>query len=272
MQPNDKPINGQHNPNSPSFLNLINQTPPPPLPDVEDVPRANRFAGLREAWNASWKQGGFLHERWEEVFQARQVGWHKMANWIKAVLILAGVCAVIVLLDTAGDIVSAVADRLVTATPTTQAAAETSNGFWAVIDNPIRSYIARHTGPGLAVSGSAVYAFWQLTGLFGLIGGFAGMTGGRITWTLWGTVSVGAVWSASPADGRALATGIAVLLWTMASTLALRGLSLRPVINNKPPAFQPQIDIRPEIHIPQQATPGHDDLDDEPDTVHRLQH
>ncbi|KND39805.1 hypothetical protein [Streptomyces stelliscabiei] len=269
MQSDDKPVNGQPSPNSPSFFDLFDQTPEPPVTGRDKAPGAKRFARLREAWDASWEQGGFLYERWEEVFQARQVGWHKMANWIKAVLILAGVCAFIVLLDTAGDIVSAVADRLVTATPTTQAAAETSNGFWAVIDNPIRSYIARHTGPGLAVSGSAVYAFWQLTGLFGLIGGFAGSTGARITWTLWGTASVGAVWSASPDDGRTIATGIAVLLWTMASTVALRGLGLRPVIHT---GFQPQIDIRPEIHIPPQPVPVHDGLDDEPDNVHRLQH
>jgi hypothetical protein len=37
-----------------------------------------------------------------------------MANWIKAVLSPAGICAVIVLLDAAGDIVSAVLHRLST--------------------------------------------------------------------------------------------------------------------------------------------------------------
>nr|WP_237529030.1 YbfB/YjiJ family MFS transporter [Streptomyces sp. SID5469] len=46
------------------------------------------------------------------------------------------------------------------------------------------------------------------------------------------------VWSASPADGRTVATGIAVLAWTIASVFALRGLSLRPVIHT---AFQPHI-------------------------------
>ncbi|MEU5632129.1 hypothetical protein ACH47C_23465 [Streptomyces rishiriensis] len=266
MQSDDKPVNGQpvsgqHNP---SFLDLLNQTPPPP--DAKDWPRPKRFARLREAWDASWKQGGFLYERWEEVFKARNAGWHEMANWIKAALSLAGVCAFIVLLDTAGDILSAVAHRIAVATPETQLASETSNSFWAVIDTPVRTYIAQHTA-GLAVSGSAVYAFWQAVGLFGLVGGFFHSTGARITYSLWGAASIGMVWSASPADGRTVATGIAVLAWTIASVVALRDLSLRPVIHT---AFQPHIDIRPEVHIPPQPFPVHDDLD-EPDNVHPLQ-
>ncbi|MDQ0408722.1 hypothetical protein ABVB69_35160 [Streptomyces sp. NPDC000349] len=267
MQSDDKPVNGQpiNGQDNPSFLALFSQTPPPP--DEKDWPRPpKRFAGLREAWDASWKQGGFLHERWEDVRHARFEGWHGMANWIKAVLSLASVCAFIIVLDAAGDIVSAVTHRIATATPETQLASETSNSFWAVIDTPIRSYIAQHTS-GLAVSGSAVYAFWQAVGLFGLVGGFFHSTGARITYTLWGAASIGMVWSASPADGRTVATGIAVLAWTIASVFALRGLSLRPVIHT---AFQPHIDIRPEVHVPAPPAPVHDDLDD-PDNVHPLQ-
>ncbi|WP_086709596.1 hypothetical protein [Streptomyces antimycoticus] len=264
MQSNDKPINGQPNPN---FLDPLNQTPPPP--DAKDWPRPKRFAGLREAWDSSWKQGGFLHERWEDVRHARFAGWHGMANWIKAALSLASVCAFIIVLDAAGDTVSAVAHRIATATPETQMASETSNSFWAVIDTPIRTYIAQHTG-GLAVSGSDVYAFWQAVGLFGLVGGFFHSTGARITYSLWGAASVGMVWSASPADGRTVATGIAVLVWTIASVFALRGLSLRPVINNLAPAA-PQVNVYPAFHFPPQPTPEHDDLDDEPDNVHPLQ-
>lgn len=270
MQSDDKPVNGQTNQNSPSFFDLIDQTPKPPVIDLEKGPGTKRFARLRAGWDASWEQGGFLYERWEEVFQARQVGWHKMANWIKAALGLAGVCAFIVLLDTAGDILSAVAHRIAVATPKTQLGSETSNSFWAVIDTPVRTYLAQRTS-GLAVSGSAVYAFWQAVGLFGLVGGFFHSTGARITYSLWGAASIGMVWSASPADGRTVATGIAVLAWTIASTLALRGLSLRPVVNNFPPpapAFQPQIEIRPEIHIPAPATSPDDDA---PDNVHPLQ-
>ncbi|MEV4872865.1 hypothetical protein [Streptomyces syringium] len=267
MQSDDKPINGQHNPNSPSFFDLIDQMSPPPVIDLEDSPGTTRLARLRARWDASWKESGFLHERWEELFQARKAGWHEMANWIKAVLSLAGVCGVIILLDTAVGIASSVAHQIATANPETQLASETSNSFWAVIDNPVRSYLAQHTSH-LAVSGSAVYAFWQAAGLFGLIGGFAGSTGARLTWTVWGATTIAAVWSASPADGRTVATGITVLAWAIASVFALRGVSLRPVIHT---AFQPRIVIRPQVHIPPQPTPHHDDLDDEPDNVRPLQ-
>lgn len=270
MQSNDKPINGQHT-NSPSFFDLLDQTPPPPLlPDVEDVPRPKRFAGLREAWDASWEQGGFLYERWEELFQARRLGWHEMSNWIKAVLSLAGVCAVIVLLDAAGDIVSAVLHRLsVTRAVIEPPGVDTTSGLWGVVDNPIRSYIGQHS-VALTVPGTAGYAFWQFTGLIGLIGGFVGSSGARILWAGWGFSSIAMVWSAAPVGSRTVATGIAALMWALASIVALRGLSLRPVINNPEPAT-PQVNIYPAIHIPPQPAPVHDDLDDGLDDVHPLQ-
>ncbi|MET8724104.1 hypothetical protein [Streptomyces misionensis] len=270
MQSNDKPINGQpiNGQNSPNFLDLLGQTPPPP--DAKDRPRPKRFAGLREAWDASWEQGGFLYERWEELFQARRLGWHEMANWIKAMLSLTGICAVIILLDAAGDIVSTAlhhlsATRTVIEPPDT----ETTSGLWSVVDNPVRSYIGQHSA-GLPVPGSAVYAFWQLTGLAGLIGGFAGSTGARILWTGWGLSGVAMVWSATPDGSRTLAAGIAALMWALASIFALRGLSLRPVINTPVPAA-PQVNVYPAFHFPPQPAPDHDDLDDEPGTVHRLQ-
>lgn len=267
MQSDDKPINGQPNP---SFLDLLNQTPPPPDTDLNKDHGTERFARLRAGWNASWEEGGFLHGRWEELRQAPQAGWHLMANWIKALLVLVGVCAVIILLDTAGDIFDATASRMADSVPATRAGTSTAGELWGVVDNPIRSYISQHTAD-LSVSASAVHTFWQLVGWFGLIGGFIGSTGARITWTCWGAGSVLAVWSATPADGRTLTTGIAVLAWTIASTLALRGLSLRPVVNNfipPAPTFQPQIEIRPEIHIPAPA-PAPDD--DTPDNVHQFQ-
>ncbi|MFJ6053638.1 hypothetical protein [Streptomyces sp. NPDC092307] len=269
MQSNDKRINGQPSPNNQSFLDLINQTPAP-LPDVPDTTGTKRFARLREAWDASWEQGGFLYERWEELLQVRHLGWHEMANWIKAALSLAAICAVIILLDTAGDIVSAVLHRLsATGTVIEAPGADTTSGLWGVIDNPIRSYIGQHSAD-LPLPGSTVYAFWQFTGLIGLIGGFAGSTGARILWTGWGLSSAAVVWSATPDGSRAVATGIAALAWALASVFALRGMSLRPVINNPAPAT-PQVNIYPAFHFPAQPTPGHDDLDDEPDNVHPLQ-
>ncbi|MFE0580231.1 hypothetical protein [Streptomyces sp. NPDC058874] len=271
MQSDDKPVNGQHVPN---FLDLLDQATPPPDTGLDKDPGTN-LARLRAAWTASWEQGGFLHGRWEELRQVPQAGWHGMANWIKALLLLTGMCAVVILLDTAGDVFDAALGQLADALPATQVGTSASDEFWGVVDNPIRTYIAQHTA-SLPVSGAAIYTFWQLTGLFGLIGGFIGATGARLTWTVWGASTAAVVWTTTPADGRTVATAIAVLTWTIASTLALRGLSLRPVVNNflpPAPAFQPQIEIRPEIHIPAPATAPDDEApdDDAPDNVHPLQ-
>ncbi|MFE6911933.1 hypothetical protein [Streptomyces erythrochromogenes] len=271
MQSDDKPINGQpiNGQRNPSFLDQFDRATPPPANGSDKDPGAN-LAQLRAAWTASWEQGGFLHGRWEELRQVPQAGWHGMANWIKALLILTGMCAVVILLDTAGDVFDAALGQLADALPATQVGTSASDEFWGVVDNPIRTYIAQHT-VGLPVSRAAIYTFWQITGLFGLIGGFIGATGARLTWTVWGASTVAVVWTTTPAEGRTVATAIAVLTWTIASTLALRGLSLCPVVNNFPlpaPAFQPQIEIRPEIHIPAPATALDDDA---PDNVHPLQ-
>ncbi|MEU0218517.1 hypothetical protein ABZ281_26920 [Streptomyces sp. NPDC006265] len=206
-----------------------------------------------------------LHERWEDLRQAPQLGWHGMANWVKAALALAGICAVIILLNGATDVLADALHRLLTAVPRVQVGADTSSGVLAVIDQPIRSYIAAHS-TSLAISGSTVYTVWQLAGLFGLIGGFSGNTGARFTWTAWGAASIAMVWSAAPADGRTIATGLAALAWTASSVLALHGLSLRPAFFTHIHNAAPQIDL----HLPQQsARPA--SPDDAPDNVHPLQ-
>ncbi|GGP80419.1 hypothetical protein [Streptomyces melanogenes] len=266
MQSDDKPINSQHNP---SVFDLLDHVPPPPVADREAGPGKERFARLRAGWDASWKPGGFLYERWEDLFQARRLGRHEMANWIKAVLGLAGVCAVIVLLDAAVDIASAVLHRLSpTPTATEAPGADTTGGLWGVIDNPVRSYIGQHSA-GLTVPSTAVYAFWQVTGLIGLIGGFAGSTGARILWTGWGLSGTAMVWSAAPAGSRTIATGMAALMWALASIIALRGLSLRPVINTPVAPAMTQVNIFPAVRFPPQPTPDHDAPGDGPGTAHR---
>jgi hypothetical protein len=74
------------------------------------------------------------------------------------------------------------------------------------------------------------------------------------------------VHSAAPDGGRTVATGLAVLAWTACSALALRGLSLRPVlfthIHNTAPAFEPH------LHLPAPTAPSGDE--DTPDTVRTL--
>ncbi|WP_331730648.1 hypothetical protein [Streptomyces sp. NBC_01174] len=241
------------------------RTTRPELPPLQAKTRpriqwlAAQLATLHDWWTESWDDG-FLHRRWEDIRLARRGGWHGGANWLKASGAVIALCLVIMVIDTGADIALALVDRLAASAPTP----ETSNSFWAVVDNPVRTYITAHTGTGLALSVPAVYAAWQTIGLFGLIGGFFYNTGARITFTLWGGASVAMVWSATPGDSRVVATGLAVLAWAMASAFALRGLSLRPVIHHHPaaPVFQPA--FSPELHIhatiPAPASPGDDEL------------
>jgi hypothetical protein len=74
-----------------------------------------------------------------------------------------------------------------------QVGTDTSHGVFAVVDQPIRSYIAAHCA-GLQISASTVYTLWQAVGLFGLIGGAFRSSGARLTWTAWGVASVAMVY------------------------------------------------------------------------------
>ncbi|MFG3545158.1 MULTISPECIES: hypothetical protein [Streptomyces] len=118
--------------------------------------------------------------------------------------------------------------------------------LWGTVDHPVRDFLSQQAAH-LSVAPAALYAFWQLTGVLGLIGGFLGNAGARIAWALFGCGSLAMVWSASPPGGRAAATGLAALMWALASILALRGLSLRPIVHNHPPQFPTQ--FSPALHI-----------------------
>ncbi|WP_367140653.1 MULTISPECIES: hypothetical protein [Streptomyces] len=219
----------------------------------------------RTWWDGTWAEGGFLHDRWEDLLQARELGWRHMANWLKAVLAVAGFSLVVLLLDGAAGVLADVAHQLLSAAPRVQVGTDTSTGVAAVVDQPIRTYIATHSAP-LAISASTVYTVWQLVGLFGLVGGFFRSSGARLTWTAWGASSIAMVWAAAPADGRTIATGLAALAWTAASAFALRGLSLRPAVFTH--IHNAGHQIEPHIHLPAPDAPPADDV---PDNVHRLQ-
>ncbi|MFI1568365.1 hypothetical protein ACH4ZX_36005 [Streptomyces sp. NPDC020490] len=262
MPHNDKPINGQ---DSPSFLDLLNELPPvPPAPELEGKPGTRRLARLRAAWKKSWEEGGFLYQRWEEVFQARHASWHEVANWIKAAALFGGLSLIVLMLDAAGDIASATLKGL-SAVPASSGG--DGGGLWGTVDHPVRVFLADQAAH-LSVAPAALYAFWQLTGLVGLVGGFFGNAGARIAWLLFGIGSLAMIWSAAPAGGRAAATGLAALMWALASMFALRGLTLRPVVHNHPPHYQfnPALHLHATIPAP---TPAGDDLG--PDNVHPLQ-
>ncbi|MFI7246378.1 hypothetical protein [Streptomyces qinglanensis] len=218
-----------------------------------------RLAGLRERWNNAWDNGGFLHDRWEDLRRAPELSWHGMANWVKATLGLASICVGLILLDSATDILADTLHRLLTAVPHVQIGADNSSGVFAVVDQPIRTYIAAHS-TALPISASTIYTVWQTAGIFGLAGGFLRSSGARLTWTAWGAASIAMVWNATPDDGRTIATGLAALAWTTASAFALRGLTLRPAIFAH--IHNAGHQIEPHIHPPAPDAPTADDASD----------
>ncbi|WP_331745920.1 hypothetical protein [Streptomyces sp. NBC_00872] len=221
----------------------------PQIPPVPGTGKHSRTAVLRAWWNTAWAEGGVLHARWEELRRAPRDGWHGMAAWVKAALGLAGLCTLIILLNGAAGVLSQALYRLATAAPSVQAGTGTSTGIWAVVDQPVRSYIAQHSA-GLAVSASTLYTLWQLTGITALalaLGWLTRNQGVRLTWTVWGAGTVWMVWTATPHPGRTVAVGLTVLAWTLLSAFALRGLNLRRRVAY--PARPATVTVRPEIHV-----------------------
>ncbi|MDX3213633.1 hypothetical protein [Streptomyces scabiei] len=231
MSHDDRQMNGQHRPNS-----ILDQFELPPAHKGNQ-----RLARLRTAWRKSWEEGGFLYQRWEEIFQTRHASWHEIPVWIKTAGLLAGISLIVMMVDAAGDIASATLKGL-SAVPATSPG--DGSGLWGTVDHPIRLYLADQAAH-LSVAPAALYAFWQLTGLLGLVGGFFGNAGARIAWLLFGIGSLAMISSATPAGGRAAATGLAALMWALASAFALRGLTLRPIVHNHPPQYQ----FSPALHL-----------------------
>ncbi|MFJ6628923.1 MULTISPECIES: hypothetical protein [unclassified Streptomyces] len=255
MTRNDKPLSGQDNP---SLLDQM--APPPTTPELDGNTGTRRFTRLRAAWRESWEEGGFLYQRWEEILRARHTSWHEGANWIKAAALFGGLSLLVLMLDTAGDIASAALKSL-SAAPATSS---DGSGLWGTVDHPVRVFLAGQAAH-LSVTPAALYAFWQLTGLVALVGGFFGNAGARIAWLLFGIGSLSMIWSAAPAGGRAAATGLAALMWALASMFALHGLTLRPVVHNHPPQHQ----FNPVLHL-HATIPAGDDHGG-PDNIHPLQ-
>ncbi|MCY0946997.1 hypothetical protein [Streptomyces antarcticus] len=101
----------------------------------------------------------------------------------------------------------------------------------ATVADPVHAYLTAHTA-GLPLTASSAFVIWQGVGIASLaLSWFTGAVGARLTWIAHGVCSVLMVWDASPAAGRPVAAALAVLAWTIGSFFALRGLSLRPLIN-----------------------------------------
>ncbi|MEH0541456.1 hypothetical protein ABZX93_32415 [Streptomyces sp. NPDC006632] len=225
-----------------------------PVPFPKAPPKPPRFAalrdGLRDWWTRAWDIDGVLYEMWEDVLSAPEDGPRHMAPWIRAVLMAAGVSFVVLMAKAAGEVVLQALHQLLTAVPKVQVGVDTSSGVAAVVDQPVRTYIAQHSA-GLAVEGSTVYTLWLLTGIVGLVLGYLSRNNGvRAMWTAWGAATVFMVWTTTPAASRPIAAGLAVLAWTFLSAFAMRGLTLRRRVVAGRPA---KVTVKPEIHVPVQS-------------------
>jgi len=180
---------------------------------------------------------------------------------LKATLALAGACVVILLLNAAIGVLAGALHDLLTAAPRVQVGTDTSTGVFAVVDQPVRTYIAAHC----ASRGSAPPPSTPCSGrTLRLVGGFfrssapasPGRPGARPA-SPWSTARARRRThdrhrSRRPRLDRRLA-------------FALRGLSLRRAlhhIHNAAPR------IEPHIHLPAPAAPR---LPKTPDNMHLLQ-
>lgn len=220
-----------------------------PVPFPKEQPKEPRFAALRDGWNRAWDVDGVLYEMWQDVLSAPEDGLRHMAPWIRAVLMAAGFSFAVLIAKAAGEVILQALHQLLTAVPKVQVGVDTSSGVAAVVDQPVRTYIAQHSA-GLAVEGSTVYTLWLLTGIVGLVLGYLSCNNGvRAMWTGWGAATVFMVWTTTPATSRTIAAGLAVLAWTFLSAFAMRGLTLhRRVVAGRPA----KVTVKPEIHVPVQ--------------------
>ncbi|WP_331755883.1 hypothetical protein [Streptomyces sp. NBC_01643] len=203
--------------------------PPPPAGWVRFADRAVDWAG----------------DCIEDILDAPTFGWRGMATWLKIFIILTGT---VLILWAAWWGITALIGAVRAAEWQSQ-----GTGLIATMHQPVWDYLQTHTAE-LPVSATTVYAAWQLFGTASFIASWwLRATGARLTWTAWGAATTGMIWAASPATGRTIAAGLAVLTWAAASTFALCGVSLRSsssvhVHNDVQPT---PVQVRSDIHVPQ---------------------
>ncbi|MGW1520768.1 hypothetical protein [Streptomyces sp. NPDC002287] len=220
-----------------------------PVPTPKAQPQPPQLTPLRAWWNTAWDQDGVLHDMWEDILSIPETGFRNMAPWLRTVAAVAALSFVVLLAQAAGDVLLQALHQLLTAAPKVQIGVDTSHGVFAVMDQPVRTYIAQHA-TGLPVQGSTVYTLWQLTGIVGLVLGFLTRNNAvRALWAAHGAATVWMVWTATPDTSRPVAVALAVLAWTLLSAFAMRGLTLR-----RPAADPANVTVNPQIHVPTAPT------------------
>ncbi|MEQ4611502.1 hypothetical protein ABMX48_36830 [Streptomyces cavourensis] len=222
---------------------LAHHPVPFPKPPTKDRP----FAALRTWWDKAWEDDGVLNLMWTDILNVPQDGPRHMAPWIRAVLMLVAASFALLAVVAAGEAVLRALHQLLTAVPTVQVGVDTSDSVLAIVDQPVRTYIAQHSA-GLPIAASTVYTLWLATGITALVLGYSTRSNAlRAMWTGWGAATVFMVWTATPDTSRTIALALTVLAWTLLSALALNGLTLRRTVGR--PAHPAKTPTRPDVHI-----------------------
>ncbi|MFB7552604.1 hypothetical protein [Streptomyces sp. NPDC056154] len=223
--------------------------PPPPSRPGQHKPRT-----LQPDHDRLLPVLGWFADRADEIDTAFTLGWRRAALWIKATAIIGGLLAAVLLLRWIGT----TALSWVHALPWPTQNITDDTGLLATIDQPVRHYLDTHTAT-LPVTAATAYATWQAAGAVSFVLGFFHSSGARIGWTVWGTATTAMVWIATPAPGREVAAGIAVLAWAALSLFALRGLSLTPAafvnVDVQAPPAPPAPQVHAVIHLPTPTQP-----------------
>ncbi|MFF8513240.1 hypothetical protein ACF064_34810 [Streptomyces sp. NPDC015492] len=233
----------------------------PELPTRTPSSNTTATARLGACWDRAWDQRGVLHTVWEDIRHILDAGWHGLAHWIKALAPLGAAAVAVMLIGAAAGVLGTLTDAITDSVPRPTVYLEhDTSGIWPTLTAPIKAFLHAQAAYLPALSGATAYTLWQAIGLIGLIGGFLRISGARVVWTLWGAGSIWAVWAFSPAGGQILAAALAVLVWSLASIPALRGLSFRPVFHSHQaaPVFSPEFHLHATLPTP--TPPGDDTL------------
>ncbi|MFJ8746642.1 hypothetical protein ACIRL2_45805 [Embleya sp. NPDC127516] len=197
---------------------------PNPFHDDDNDSQEQPSPARESWWQHVRRPEGPLAARLRDLREAPDLGWRYMASWIRVAIGTVGILAgAVVLVAIAGGIGDWGQDH-------TRPGSLPRNLLLTVTD-PVRHYLDTHTR-SLPLDAATTFSLWAWTGLVALILAAWGSTGGRLTWLGWGAATTAMTWAGTDAPGREIAAAIAVLAWTLASVIALQGLTLRPIVFN----------------------------------------
>jgi hypothetical protein len=159
--------------------------------------------------------------RLREVERAVMGGWSATTAWIRILAALAVAAVAISLIGEGFDLALSLWRH-------SRIQAHHA-GIVQTITRPVHAYITAHAA-GLPTDPGTVWALWQLAAPVLLLLAFTGQIAARLAWCGYGAATGAAVWMATPDPGRPVALALTVTVWALASTVALYGMRLRPLV------------------------------------------